>query len=42
MKARDEIQSLLSDLVQLFQAVSVYPESHQFVRDPLYRLHRRM
>ena len=42
MKARDEFQSLLSDLVQLFQAVSVYPESHQFVREPLSRLHRRL
>ena len=42
MKARDVFQALLSDLVQLFQAVAVYPESHQFVRDPLYRLHRRM
>ena len=42
MKARDEFQSLLSDLVQLLQAVSVYPGSHQFVREPLSRLHRRL
>jgi hypothetical protein len=42
MRARDEFQALLSDLVQLFQAVSVYPESHQFVREPLSRLHRRV
>jgi HD-GYP domain-containing protein (c-di-GMP phosphodiesterase class II) len=42
MKARDAFQSLLADLVQLFQAVSVYPESHQFVRDPLNRLTSRI
>jgi len=42
MKARDVFQAILSDLVQLFQAVSVYPESHQYVKEPLVRLHRRL
>jgi len=42
MKARDVYQAILSDMVQLFQAVSVYPESHQYVREPLARLHRRL
>lgn len=42
MKARDVFQAILSDMAQLFQAVSVYPESHQYVREPLARLHRRL
>lgn len=42
MKARDVFQSLLGDLVQLFQAVAVYPESHHLVLEPLSRLHRRL
>ncbi|GAB4240284.1 MAG: HD domain-containing protein [Deltaproteobacteria bacterium] len=40
MRARDTFRVLLSDLVQLFQAVVVYPETHQYVREPLSRLHR--
>lgn len=42
MKARDVFQAVLSDMVQLFQAVSVYPESHQYVMEPLSRLHRSL
>ena len=42
MKARDVFQAILSDLTQLFQAVAVYPETHQFVQEPLARLHRRV
>ena len=41
MKARDVFRAILSDLVQLFQAVSVYPETHQFVQAPLARVCRR-
>ena len=42
MKAREVFQAILTDMVQLFQAVSVYPESHQYVKDPLVRLHRAL
>jgi HD-GYP domain-containing protein (c-di-GMP phosphodiesterase class II) len=42
MKARDVFQAILADLVQLFQAVTVYPESHQYVQEPLARLHHRL
>jgi HD-GYP domain-containing protein (c-di-GMP phosphodiesterase class II) len=42
MKPRNVFQAILSDMVQLFQAVSVYPESHQYVREPLVRLHRAL
>ena len=42
MKARDVFQAILADLVQLFQAVTVYPETHQYVQEPLSRLHRRL
>jgi HD-GYP domain-containing protein (c-di-GMP phosphodiesterase class II) len=42
LNARETCQAILSDLVQLFQAVSVYPESHQRVQEPLTRLHQRL
>jgi len=42
MKARDVFQAILADLVQLFQALSVYPETHQRVQEPLASLHRRL
>ena len=42
MKTRETYHAILSDLVQLFQAVSVYPESHQLVQEPLTRLHHRI
>ena len=42
MRARDVFQAILSDLTQLFQSVAVYPETHQFVQEPLSRLHRRL
>jgi len=42
LKARDVFQAILSDLVQLFQAVTVYPETHQYVQEPLSRLHNRL
>jgi HD-GYP domain-containing protein (c-di-GMP phosphodiesterase class II) len=42
MKARDAFRAILLDMVQLFQAVSIYPETHQYVKEPLARLHRRL
>ena len=42
MKARDVFRAILFDLVQLFQAVSIYPEAHQYVQEPLARLHHRL
>jgi len=42
LKAREAYHAILSDLVQLFQAVSVYPETHQLVQEPLNRLHHRL
>jgi len=42
MKARDAFRAILFDLVQLFQAVSIYPETHQYVQEPLARLQRRL
>jgi HD-GYP domain-containing protein (c-di-GMP phosphodiesterase class II) len=42
MKARDGYQAILNDLMQLFQTVTVYPETHQFVQEPLVRLHGRI
>ena len=39
---RETYHAILSDLVQLFQAVSVYPENHQLVQEPLDRLRRRL
>jgi HD-GYP domain-containing protein (c-di-GMP phosphodiesterase class II) len=41
VNAREVFKAALSDLVQLFQAVSVYPETHHFVQAPLVRLCRR-
>jgi len=42
MKARDTALAILTDLVRSVQAAALYPETHQRVRDPLARLHRKI
>ena len=42
MKAQEISLAILADLVRSIQAAALYPETHQRVREPLARLHRRV
>jgi len=42
MKAQEVFLAILTDLVRSVQAATLYPETHQRVREPLARLHRRV
>jgi len=42
MKAQEVFLAILTELVRSVQAAALYPETHQRVREPLARLHRKV